>query len=73
MELATPAFILQYDVRPNRLFIEYLKYPKEVFIDLMVWFSLAFSFWSGCDSGFNLVNAAGISFRKMQPEALVFI
>ncbi|MCQ1059567.1 LTA synthase family protein [Photobacterium sp. ZSDE20] len=31
MELATPSFILEYDVRPNRLFIEYLIYPKEVF------------------------------------------
>ncbi|WCO02757.1 LTA synthase family protein [Psychroserpens ponticola] len=31
MELATPNFILQYDTRPNRLFVEYLEYPKEVF------------------------------------------
>ncbi|MDG6881943.1 Lipoteichoic acid synthase 2 [Phocoenobacter uteri] len=31
MELATPAFIETYDIRPNRLFIEYLLYPKEVF------------------------------------------
>lgn len=31
MELATPAFIETYDFRPNRLFIEYLLYPKEVF------------------------------------------
>lgn len=30
MELATPQFLAQYDVRPNRLFIEYLNYPKEV-------------------------------------------
>lgn len=34
MELATPSFIMQYDVRPNRLFVEYLKYPKEVFSTL---------------------------------------
>ena len=34
MELATPSFIMQYDLRPNRLFIEYLKYPKEVFSTL---------------------------------------
>lgn len=34
MELATPSFIMQYDIRPNRLFIEYLKYPKEVFSTL---------------------------------------
>ncbi|OOF69685.1 LTA synthase family protein [Rodentibacter caecimuris] len=31
MEIATPAFIETYDFRPNRLFIEYLQYPKEVF------------------------------------------
>ncbi len=30
MELATPNFLLQYDTRPNRLFVEYLVYPKEV-------------------------------------------
>lgn len=31
MELATPSFLLQYDTRPNRLFIEYLNHPQEVF------------------------------------------
>ena len=31
MEAATPGFILEYDVRPNRIFVEYLKYPHEVF------------------------------------------
>ncbi|MBY7901402.1 LTA synthase family protein [Vibrio fluvialis] len=30
-ELITPTFILEYDLRPNRLFIDYLIYPKEVF------------------------------------------
>ena len=30
MELATAPFIQEYDLRPNRLFIEYLIYPKEV-------------------------------------------
>ena len=30
MEVVTPAFIIEYDLRPNRLFIEYLIYPKEV-------------------------------------------
>ena len=49
MELATPAFIETYDFRPNRLFIEYLIYPKEVFSMLMeghltaVIFSLIFT------------------------------
>jgi phosphoglycerol transferase MdoB-like AlkP superfamily enzyme len=30
METATVPFILEYDLRPNRLFLEYLIYPKEV-------------------------------------------
>lgn len=34
LEVSTPQFIMQYDVRPNRLYIEYLKYPKEVFSTL---------------------------------------
>ena len=29
-ELATPAFIIEYGFRPNRLFIEYLAYPNEI-------------------------------------------
>ena len=40
MEAATPAFIMQYDLRPNRLFVEYLKYPKEVFSTLWEGFRL---------------------------------
>lgn len=35
MEVATVPFIIEYDLRPNRLFIEYLVYPKEVFS--MLW------------------------------------
>jgi len=34
MELSSPQFILQYDVRPNRLFVEYLSYPREVLATL---------------------------------------
>jgi phosphoglycerol transferase MdoB-like AlkP superfamily enzyme len=34
MELSSPQFIMQYDIRPNRLFIEYLAYPREVFATL---------------------------------------
>lgn len=30
LEVATPPFILEYDTRPNRLFVEYLKHPREV-------------------------------------------
>ncbi|SBS32083.1 Lipoteichoic acid synthase 2 [Marinomonas spartinae] len=35
MEASTPAFINEYNLRPNRLFVEYLIYPKEVFSMLM--------------------------------------
>ncbi|MGX1112009.1 phosphoglycerol transferase MdoB-like AlkP superfamily enzyme [Pseudoalteromonas sp. MBR-15] len=35
VEASTPAFINQYDVRPNRLFIEYIDYPQEVFSMLL--------------------------------------
>lgn len=31
LELSTPPFIQEYGLRPNRLFIEYLIYPTEVF------------------------------------------
>lgn len=30
MEIATPAFVLEYDLRPNVLFVKYLEYPREV-------------------------------------------
>jgi phosphoglycerol transferase MdoB-like AlkP superfamily enzyme len=30
LEAASPGFIAEYDTRPNRLFVEYLKYPQEV-------------------------------------------
>lgn len=35
LEIASPAFISEYDSRPNRLFVEYLKYPNEVIA--MLW------------------------------------
>ena len=35
LEVITPTFILEYDLRPNRLLIEYLIYPIEVFS--MLW------------------------------------
>lgn len=34
LELATPDFMAEYGLRPNRLFLEYLIYPKEVFATL---------------------------------------
>lgn len=41
MEVASPQFIMQYDARPNRLFIEYLNYPQEVFSTLWNGFRVA--------------------------------
>lgn len=35
LEFATPQFVIEYDSRPNRLFVEYLIYPQEVFA--MLW------------------------------------
>ena len=35
LELATPQFLIEYDSRPNRLFVEYLVYPREV--SAMLW------------------------------------
>jgi phosphoglycerol transferase MdoB-like AlkP superfamily enzyme len=35
MEISTPSFVLQYDLRPNYIFAEYLIYPREVFS--MLW------------------------------------
>lgn len=40
LEVATPAFIMEYDVRPNLLFVEYLKYPEEVFSMLFAGYKL---------------------------------
>jgi phosphoglycerol transferase MdoB-like AlkP superfamily enzyme len=40
LEAATPGFINEYDVRPNRIFVEYLKYPHEVVSMLWVGFKV---------------------------------
>ncbi len=53
MEVSTPSFILQYDLRPNYLFAEYLIYPHEVFSML----------WSNHRA--ELVLAAGVSIATL--------
>ncbi|HUV20757.1 MAG TPA: LTA synthase family protein [Gammaproteobacteria bacterium] len=40
VELSTPSFINQYDLRPNYLFVEYLKYPREVLSTLWAAYKL---------------------------------
>lgn len=59
METATPAFIMQYDLRPNRLFVEYLQYPKEVFSTLWEGFRVPLIL------GISLTIIAGILFSTM--------
>lgn len=56
MELSSPQFIMQYDVRPNRLFIEYLSYPREVLATL----------WNG----FRPALIAGIGFTALLGVAI---
>lgn len=41
LEASTPQFIMEYDTRPNRLYVEYLKHPKEVFGMLWKGYKLA--------------------------------
>ncbi|MBB3223084.1 LTA synthase family protein [Pseudoduganella umbonata] len=41
MEFSTPQFVMQYDVRPNRLFVEYLSDPVEVLSTLWNGFRIA--------------------------------
>lgn len=83
MEIATPAFIETYDYRPNRLFIEYLIYPKEVFSMLMeghlsaVIFSLVFTalatliYWK--ISGWAVKDLRPMSWKVRPIMALVVI
>jgi len=40
MELSTPSFINEYDTRPDRIFVEYLKYPAEIFSTLLKAYTL---------------------------------
>ncbi len=51
LEVSSPGFILEYDTRPNRLYVEYLKYPGEVLP--MLW------------SGFRIHLIAGVLFTAL--------
>lgn len=55
LELSTPSFLLQYDIRPNRLYVEYLKYPKEVFSTLWYGFRWQVVLGIGCTLGLALL------------------
>lgn len=73
MELATPAFIQQYDIRPNRLFVEYLKYPKEVFSTLWNGFRGPFLGGIFLTLVLTIVSAKLIKDRNQQTYRLSYI
>jgi phosphoglycerol transferase MdoB-like AlkP superfamily enzyme len=62
LEASTPGFIAEYDVRPNRIFVEYLKYPKEIFN--MLWRGFKGDIFAGV--GFTLLAIWAMR-RFMQP------
>lgn len=62
MEVVTPGFIGEYDARPNRLFIEYLKYPREVMP--MLWNGFRVHVFAGIGT---LVLTIWLVSRLMQP------
>lgn len=59
IELSSPQFIAQFDVRPNRLFIEYLLNPKEVLA--MLW------------SGFRFTVIAAIALSLLLGAAIYYV
>lgn len=62
LEVSSPQFISEYDSRPNRLFVEYLKYPGEVFSMLWTGFRLQLL------AGLALTATAGvIAIRLLRP------
>ncbi len=67
LEAATPGFIVEYDVRPNRLFVEYLKYPDEV--SRMLWRGYKLELFAGLGLtiiGFWLVSLLMRPWRQAQ-------
>jgi phosphoglycerol transferase MdoB-like AlkP superfamily enzyme len=62
LEAATPGFIGEFDVRPNRIFVEYLKYPNEVVS--MLWRGFKVDVFAGL--GFTILAIWAMR-RFMQP------
>jgi len=73
IELSTPAFIAQYDIRPNRLYLEYLKYPKEVVATL--WYGFRWSLLTALTMTAVLIFTATRVLQppvKIPPQPLLF-
>ena len=63
MEFSTPSFIDQFDSRPNILFVEYLKYPREVAATLWAAYKLPLLFAMTFVAIFTMVNVK--QFRRI--------
>jgi phosphoglycerol transferase MdoB-like AlkP superfamily enzyme len=68
LEVSTPAFITEYDSRPNRTFVEYLKYPRE--LSSMLWIGFRAHLFFGLGVVALAVWAAGRMLRPWQPRTL---
>jgi phosphoglycerol transferase MdoB-like AlkP superfamily enzyme len=78
MELSTPQFVMQFDVRPNRLFIEYLSYPNEVIATLWNGFRIALVLGIGFTillglSIYRLLQAASVNLTTWRPLKLLAV
>ena len=86
MEVSTPNFIETFDLRPNRLFIEYLTYPKEVFtmlihghlttviISLVVMALAIFAYWKLAGWAVKKVSACSLQMSwKIRPLVALLV
>jgi phosphoglycerol transferase MdoB-like AlkP superfamily enzyme len=73
LEAATPAFIAQFDARPNRLFFEYIAYPKEVVSTLKAAYlgELAVAFVLVAVTILLSRRLLGAALRRVQPVPVV--
>jgi phosphoglycerol transferase MdoB-like AlkP superfamily enzyme len=70
LEVATPAFISEYDTRPNRLFLEYLKYPDEV--SSMLWGGFRLHLLAGLAVTGLAIFATGWLLRPWRARAMTW-
>ena len=79
METATPTFIGEFDLRPNILFVEYLKYPREVLAMLFTGYKLQLAMGIGIFTVFVLLFARMLgtvkspSFRPLLPASAALV
>lgn len=67
LEASTPQFIDEYDTRPNRLYVDYLKHPREVFG--MLWKGYRFAMLGGVLMLAAMVGLGWALFNDAMPDA----